>query len=50
MCGNRIAFFDFQAEEPYGVSIESSSIAKMLTQFFLFTWEMLAFRPTAPYT
>jgi len=45
MCGNRIAFFDFQAEEPYGVSIESSSIAKMLTQFFLFTWEMLASKP-----
>lgn len=39
--GNKLAFFAFQDREPYCVSIESDAIAKMFTQFFLFSWEML---------
>lgn len=39
--GKKLAFFAFQDDKPYCVSIESVAISGMFTQFFLYTWEML---------
>lgn len=41
ICGDKCAFFSVRADDVYCVIIESQSIAAMLRQFFLFSWEML---------
>lgn len=39
--GDKVAFFSFQATEPYCMIIKSLAVSEMFTQFFLFAWEML---------